>query len=111
MTGENGLVTVSAGSTCDITQTRDNAVVLYTVTAGDHVTLRLTTTTVSSGGASSVSGTGDARSRWTDRTVVATFRRVSVAFEGNDPAETVTSLTEDLVSEHHLHERSFRLRQ
>jgi PASTA domain/Divergent InlB B-repeat domain len=96
VTGANGHVSVSAGEDCDITQTRDNGQsCLYPVTAGDQVTLTPATTTGFVGwsvfecpGTSSCTITVDS-----DRTVVATFTPTSltVAFEGSDPAETVTS--------------------
>ncbi len=96
VTGENGLVNVSAGSDCDITQTRDNGQsCLYTVTAGDQVTLRAATTTGFVGwSVFECPGTDDCTITMdSDRTIVATFTPTSltVAFEGNDPAETVTS--------------------
>lgn len=96
VTGENGLVTVSAGSDCDITQTRDNGQsCLYPVTAGDQVTLKPATTAGFVGwSVFECPGTGDCTiSVDSARTVVATFTPTSltVAFEGGDPAETVTS--------------------
>jgi PASTA domain/Divergent InlB B-repeat domain len=96
VTGDNGHVSVSAGADCDIVQTRDNGQSCrYSVTAGDQVTLRPATTTGFVGwSVFECPGTTDCTITMdSDRTVVATFTPTSltVAFEGNDPAETVTS--------------------
>jgi hypothetical protein len=96
LTGENGHVAVSAGQDCDIVQTRDNGQsCLYSVTAGGQVTLTPGTTTGFVGwSVFECPGTGDCTITVdSDRTVVATFTPTSltVAFEGSDPAETVTS--------------------
>lgn len=96
VTGDNGLVSVSAGSDCDITQTRDNGQsCVYTVNAGDQVTLKPSTTAHFVGwSVFECPGTGDCTITVnSDRTIVATFTPTSltVAFEGSDPAETVTS--------------------
>jgi hypothetical protein len=96
VTGDNGRISVSAGPDCDVTQTRDNGQsCFYAVTPGQDVTLRPATATGFVGwSVFECPGTDDCTIKVeSDQTVVATFTPTSltVAFEGGDPAETVTS--------------------
>jgi PASTA domain/Divergent InlB B-repeat domain len=96
VTGDEGSVSVSAGADCDITQTRNQGQsCLYPVTAGQEVTLRPAVATGFVGWSVFECPGLDACTIKvdSDQTVVATFTPTSltIAREGLDPAETVTS--------------------